>query len=412
MNKIFVFLLAIISYSCIKKSEETRPFQAMDITVNKNDWSRRTSNLTPKQIRIETEDNLNIKTSELFISVRYVPLETRNDIVIGEVDKIVTTDNKIFLMDSKKAKAVYAFDKNGKFLNKIGNSGIGPGEYYFPQDMEVDEDNKEVFIFNGNQKKIFHYSFNGEYKGVTKLPVYCYGFAIDSLKNFILYAGNYPNRHLGSLSGKFLYKINQAGNIIGLSEDFPNHLKGQTIFGVDKNLSGENGLLSVCNIFSDTIYSITQHAIVPQFFINYGGNALDADYVGSHATDEIWKTKKFHYLGTHLQSNNFLIFNYTKFFDGKGRREVTCIFNKESLELKQFEISTRDDGIVGIIRMMELHGDMVTGYFFPSEVLMALEKADKNGWDLPEELIELDIMKKIRSMEMTDNPIIVFYKLK
>ena len=75
------------------------------------------------------EDEL--KLSDVYDSVRYVPLETSDSCLIGERPYSVLTD-KYILVCSQQEEVVYTFDRHtGRFLAKIAHKGRGPEDYSY-----------------------------------------------------------------------------------------------------------------------------------------------------------------------------------------------------------------------------------------------------------------------------------------
>ena len=75
------------------------------------------------------EDEL--KLSDVYDSVRYVPLETSDSCLIGERPYAQVTD-KYILIAFPQSDGVYTFDKQtGRFLAKVIHKGQGPEEYSF-----------------------------------------------------------------------------------------------------------------------------------------------------------------------------------------------------------------------------------------------------------------------------------------
>ena len=58
-----------------------------------------------------------------------VQLETNENCLIANYDKVLVNDSLICVVDQEKANTVYIFDRNGKFRSKISAQGRGPGEY-------------------------------------------------------------------------------------------------------------------------------------------------------------------------------------------------------------------------------------------------------------------------------------------
>jgi hypothetical protein len=109
------------------------------------------------------------KQKEIFLSgiaksVKYIPLETSNNYLIGEKTvKVKPTGDFIFI--GEHGNPIGVFDLNGKFLYTIGKIGRGPGEYNFDYDFWPDETTQKVHIENTNVRGITSFSFKGEYLG-------------------------------------------------------------------------------------------------------------------------------------------------------------------------------------------------------------------------------------------------------
>ncbi len=106
----------------------------------------------------------------------YVPLETRPDLVLGQVQplSVEVYDSLIFINDSKQ---LYLFDINGKFIRKIGRIGRGPGEYLLPY-FTVDNDNRLVYV--GGSDKINCFDFDGNDMGSFALDFYVLNFIVNN----------------------------------------------------------------------------------------------------------------------------------------------------------------------------------------------------------------------------------------
>lgn len=101
------------------------------------------------------------KLSDMVDSVRYVPLETNENSLIGSISRIVVTENRIFIGD-KVANGVFVFDKRGFFLNKICRQGRSPEEYVRLYDFDVSEADSSIYFYVG--RKIQVYDYNGNYR--------------------------------------------------------------------------------------------------------------------------------------------------------------------------------------------------------------------------------------------------------
>ena len=127
-------------------------------------------------IHVESKNIVkNIHFSELITDCRYVPLETADKCLIGQLDKVEVSNNEIFVLDSRNARAIYRFSKEGRFLNQIAQLGNGPMEYVQPDDISIDATNGEVAILD--RIKILFYKPDNTYLRNFILPSYSYKIA-------------------------------------------------------------------------------------------------------------------------------------------------------------------------------------------------------------------------------------------
>ena len=100
--------------------------------------------------------------SEAAEKLEIVPLEMTDESVLSDITEMQVTDHNIWI-DHGREFYIYRFSRSGKFLNKIGSIGQGPGEYTNYSTFLVDEDKKEVYII-ANTNGVLAYDFEGNFK--------------------------------------------------------------------------------------------------------------------------------------------------------------------------------------------------------------------------------------------------------
>ena len=96
-NFSIIFFLLLLLTSCGREKRYTVESVAHTIIVD------------------ETIINTKQKASDVFSEVTIVPLETTDDCLIGQIDKIVVVGDTVFLLDDQ-SKSILLFDRKGKFL--------------------------------------------------------------------------------------------------------------------------------------------------------------------------------------------------------------------------------------------------------------------------------------------------------
>lgn len=104
-------------------------------------------NKGPQVINLEeaiSQPSEDVPLSEAVRELRIVPLETTAECLVGNVESIQIMGDDIFVLDLQSG--ILRFSKDGKFLNKIGTRGQGPGEYLYAKGLLTNEAAGEIGI--------------------------------------------------------------------------------------------------------------------------------------------------------------------------------------------------------------------------------------------------------------------------
>ena len=161
MNKKIILLFIAIAILfvlggifCLKKNTQTSPIQSN------------------KAILWDCDSNDKILLSEMADTFSLLPLETIDRSLMGEISKLVFSGDSFYVLDRNYMSAIFSFNtQTGKFIEKIGAIGNGPGEYNRIYDFSIDEKNQVIYVL-GNKEKIMTYTLSGEFKTEKKLPFY------------------------------------------------------------------------------------------------------------------------------------------------------------------------------------------------------------------------------------------------
>lgn len=136
-------------------------------TRNNNNNNNKTISNTPDDvIHLNLKEMLAEKVipaidSSLITDIRYIPLQTNENSLIGDVDQAFLANNQFFVADFMRTKSLFVFDKDGKFLYKIDKTGKGPGEYVYPSRCDIDSSGN-IYIHDNSSQKLIKYSNNGK----------------------------------------------------------------------------------------------------------------------------------------------------------------------------------------------------------------------------------------------------------
>ena len=121
---LLLLVITLLGCSSNKKQEMTSKLKIPVINLSKNVSS------VPSLLLSEVAEKLEI-----------VPLEMTDESVLSDITEMQVTAHNIWI-DHGREFYIYRFSRTGKFLNRIGSIGQGPGEYVNYLTFLVDEDKK------------------------------------------------------------------------------------------------------------------------------------------------------------------------------------------------------------------------------------------------------------------------------
>lgn len=220
---------------------------------------------------IDINDATDISTNQLVdyvSSIDYIALDSKE--LIGEVRKMIVTENKIYIMDSFLSQKVFVFNTQGKLLFCIEEKGNGPEEFISIWDMQVDEQKKEILINDALGLSYIYYSTeDGSFIRKEKAIQNCY-------------TTNTNNLYMNMLS--YGQDFNEMENWQLLITDKDSILyKGFQLEEIQKNNYIENTMSFDCEnkilytpTYSDTIYQYCEDfAFTPKFVIKQNKSIWD-----------------------------------------------------------------------------------------------------------------------------------------
>lgn len=133
----------------------------------------------------------NIHSASLIKDCKIIPLETRDSVLIGAIDKAIVYQDRLYVGDFSKTNAVYIFDMQGKFCHKISRQGRGPEEYLRLYDMFIDPHTGELKLLSRIDRRILAFSGDGKvFKGVQKMPK-MFMELVPSQNGYVGFSANY-----------------------------------------------------------------------------------------------------------------------------------------------------------------------------------------------------------------------------
>lgn len=341
-----------------------------------------------------SESPKEIMLNELASDIRYVPLETTDDCLMNNEFYIMQYTGEDII-----TSGIFHFDKNGKFLNKIGSKGQGPEEYL--QDLFAFGDWKNKLLYVQNWTTLTCYGFDGTFVRSIPTPQLNMGAAGLFDENHILYSNDiyYADKAnpiqlymVDSQNGKTVSKWrghleeNKKYGMILTSRDF--------MYNYDNSLFYKPALENV--IFK--ILSPKKRQLVYKF--DCSGKDIDV------SADEVDPKKRFQFLSVYWakETTQYLFVNY-------GMKNISRlgIYDKEK---KTFTNVTIKDNLAGgydIHPAWTSDDNHLLMVYYAGGLLQDKEKRYSTGL-LPERKKELDEL--LKNIKEDDNPVVILVTLK
>ena len=272
---------------------------------------------TVKKGDIITMDTLNIPPeqqishitfSELFTNVEIIPLETSDFCLIGHINKIIPK-NDLFYIHDNIAKCVFVFNRQGKFLSKIGTVGRGPGEYIDLNNIYIDDQQKKL-IFDCFHKYMIYdlqtndlilerkYALPGYeqrmYLGNEMFATYCDNFIDGNRKNNLI--------------------IEQKGQLIDSYFPIDKDMQGYTYRNEHVFFENFDRKKYFVAPYNDTIFMLNKEIVEPYLYIDYGENKLPKNFFhnipNDQKTTQLLRSPYCHSLDNFIDNEKYTYFRY------------------------------------------------------------------------------------------------------
>ncbi len=409
-------------------------FFLVTLLVACGEKQNRQGNLIRLEEKIAAPDE-SLKTSDYFASITYVPLQTTDSSLIGSRPRIVVGKDRVYVGSDKNS--CLAFDlKTGKFIGSIGSLDKGPQGYRSSTDLWIHPE-KDVVYFPGWRGGFIKYSADGEFLGEQKVPdkagdASSYSYLNDntllvrceSLMNTVsdyMLAfdenGEVINRYPGKSRTD---SLGDPANIAGISV-YNNTTVGLSSGGLILLKSKEagkeritmmqqpvfshwNGKTFYKDSYNDTIFSLTEREMLPEWILDMGKYRLPQEEQDSK---EARREKGA--INQVMESDRYLMFSYF-FYPEEGMRAYRGIFDKVTGETRiaLYKNGFADDlnGFMPIYPTLENWDNSLVVFLQPIDILTWFEEHPEEAEKLQPEI------RRLQEIKEDDNPVLVIANLK
>lgn len=360
-----------------------------------------------------------ILLSEIAVDISYVKLQTDSTCFFNRVKNYNTdvqfTKKYIFITDKKK---LLVFDFHGKFLNKIGNQGKGPGEYVSIDNFTLLPSDSLVAIFSHSQQKVFLYTFDNVF--LKSFDVKFWPTALSTLnKTYLLFANPKGRRDLSDYFTMSV--IDKKGELLGrlINSQWEKKIEQKHKIGlcIMDNFYNFLDTLSYWEFQYDTIWRVpNKNKTYPRYYINTGKDKLPFNLLLESEKNnadrdkyiKLWsfiETPEYFFfrVGYKTELKHILYDKYSKqafnIFDDNVKKNNILLYNDL-------------DGGVAFWPLGNVSESKVFSFLYGYELKELFEKellnSKKSLW--PEKRIQL--YEIIKTSKIEDNPIIMIVTLK
>ena len=337
--------------------------------------------------------------------IEYVPLETKNDVLLDITDIISYVSDKYIVIHRRREGDIFIFNRNGQIFSHFNRMGRGSNEYVQKLSVVFDEKSEEIFVFD--LSRILVYSLTGSYKRTLEFAsggtdIAAYNFDNETL---LLYDENgvawndfmkKPYLFLSKKDGSIVSTLNItfSTRYSGTSVTYMDGSKG-TMVGIYPRLQsnpnyGEDFVIG--DMSSDTIYSLSKkRELVP----------MVVRTPSVHATEPrtVWTIK--------LNTDRFILLYITTLDFGAMQRRETRRSKSMMYEFKSGETSM----------ITFVNDDIPFGNWWPTDNVAMPKNMHANLIDATR-LVELykgkqlrgDFGRLVSTLEEDDNPILMIVK--
>jgi hypothetical protein len=215
------------------------------------------------------------KLNDLVESIEYIPLETNDECLVGQIE-IFDISEKYIVINCVKSESIYLFHRSGRFICKVGSRGNGPGEYLSLGGLFIDEKRSRILVIDGYKRKQINYNLKGKFisdKSIEEktsiglyMRMYKDNFFINKLERrdnpFVHEIRDLNLQLITENIKKDHYQKGSVINVVGIPSFYlyndKNHIRGLEL--------------------NDTLYSIEKDfSFKPKYIVNAGRYEITAD---------------------------------------------------------------------------------------------------------------------------------------
>lgn len=332
--------------------------------------------------------------SEFFSSYRYVKLQTTDNSVLYNPEKLKINDNFISLLAQDR---IYLFNnKSGKMIGKIDHKGRGHGEYIEITNYDIYKD--KIWILSAPQNSLFQFNKNGKYLKKIELDDFYHTFKfIDDNKVFLC-----PSC---SNNGNYNFVLYDIASQKKLKEFDYFSVNQSTVWSSFNDFIGQDGdNLYVTHLYENTLFLLNEEEFYPltdyKFNTKYQLSEDELSLKRYELTEYTRNKNIVKNLSLYCRFDNFSLLGFNLNDEEYGATYyLTKLNNDGTQKTVRFNIEV-DKSFPYINKISCLYHDELVSLVQPYSIVYL-----ENHYDIDNIFTKQGYTKE-------DNPVVFFYKIK
>ena len=384
-------LTASITASFAQPFRDTTVLQLADTKVLTAETSQAQHlNLNPFLVKDKEFD-----FGALLKEINFVPLQTTAQSRLGQIRKVVTTSEHIYIMDDLDEWGIAIFTRQGQFVKRIPN-GKKPEQLYRLYDIDFNTQTNELIAYKHSFLLIF--DKEGNFLRFKYLPIGFLNMAATP-DGYVLKSLVGQNRNLGDKSNYRLQFINKdlKLNAVALPD------KESKAFSAKSYLYRVADLVKITAEISDTIYQYNpkDNKLAAEFILDYDQKLPRSYIYGKEFSvfENAIRNHNYNYcIGDYIETTY-----HNVFFISNKIGNIVVYRDKHSGNMVGGSIAQSKQGLPFLAFPDSFYDDQLIKYYYPGE----------NDYEVLKEMPFLSEAnkKKSESFKKGDNPILIYYTL-
>lgn len=345
-----------------------------------------------QNIKTNPNENTIKRTTDLFENIEFIPIKSREKILLGTITKIISNNDLFVLLQEFPNRAIYTINGDGDILYELTNEN-------YIQNFSIDKD--EILVYFSDLKTLMRYDLHtGEEISIlgTNQEFRGRDFIIDNNKIYWFNDGEDSDI-------KYNLIITDLG--LNIEKKFLRYQGESDIISRGRNFYKNNGTISFNYGLNDTIYQLRAGMVKSKVFVDFGNQKFD-NKIKSETLFDIYQSMKNNggtgYITEYCENDKHIVFGYSKNLN--FRLHVEDKVNNKNFNVIKLEddfglglnFPVLLDGSIPSPLTFDQYGNLI-GMVFPR----TLFKNSTNEKHLKKYLIETEI---------DDNPILIRFKWK